>query len=334
MGSFFSKTGPDKTIVKKYGTFKKWCCDERTHFPAKMYGCEDMMHDIASVIGRDSSLDAIISGGLETPPTVEQVKVYDEVIFDHAAIQCVVNGLVLFSWNLEGRCDEKYGADHVERRAAMKEFMARLNPFPDVLCFQELFLRSNMPPADKMRAEAEAILRDVVPNSNDFYYVFDGYTGGTIVHKKCAVTKESTAVESKSFEVTLTKGEAMPEIGEILKKIELDSKQIQRPMDNNKKCTVVHVKGKDKPFYVVNVHLKAVQMSLRGNSKHLKEVSNLLSHLKEEMKEGIVFIGDHNSVTPEKIYENATEGGKRRRTRKRPRRRCASRKRTKRYAVM
>jgi endonuclease/exonuclease/phosphatase family metal-dependent hydrolase len=126
----------------------------------------------------------------------------------------------------------------------------------------------------------------------------------------------------------------MPEIGEILKKIELDSKQIQRPMDNNKKCTVVHVKGKDKPFYVVNVHLKAVQMSLRGNSKHLKEVSNLLSHLKEEMKEGIVFIGDHNSVTPEKIYENATEGGKRRRTRKRPRRRCASRKRTKRYAVM
>jgi exonuclease III len=332
MGSFFSKTA-DKTIVKKYGTFKKWCCDERTHFPAKMFGCEDVIHDIASVIGRDSSLDAIISGGLEVAPTVEDVKVFEEVIFDHAAIQCVVNGLVLFSWNLEGRCDEKYGAYHEERRAAMREFMAKLTPFPDVLCFQELFLRSNMPPADNMKAEAEGILMEMVPNSDDFHYIFDGFTGGTIVNKKCAVTRESKSVESKSFEVKLTNGDETPDIDEIFKKMELDSKQIHRPMDKNKKCTVVHVKG-DKPFYVVNVHLKAVQMSLRGSSKHLKEVSNLLSNLKEEMKEGIVFIGDHNSVTPEKIYENATEGGKRRRTRKRTRRRSASRKRTKRYAAM
>lgn len=53
----------------------------------------------------------------------------------------------------------------------------------------------------------------------------------------------------------------------------------------------------DKPFVLVNIHLKAVRSFNQDtiNYVHIKELDNILSHLKNYFKKGVVFIGDHNN---------------------------------------
>lgn len=275
----FSKTPPLTNGLD----FKKWCCDKPTHFPKKMIGCEDWSHDIAARLGQASALDAIITVG---PLTVSNEIIFDP-IYDHAAIQCNVNGLTLFSLNLEGCCNKRYNKNlQHDRWNQLKEMIKGLHPFPDIFCFQELFLRSNMPDPKDRRLSAVTLMQELLDTKqSNFIYIYDDFTGGTIVNKKCIHSDQSVYYP----DIHLTD----------------PVKFIARYKDINKKCTMVHVYKGETSFYVVNVHLKAIQTSIAGNSFHKKEVANLLAHLKEEMKVGIVFIGDHNTTQPLKLYTQA-----------------------------
>jgi endonuclease/exonuclease/phosphatase family metal-dependent hydrolase len=289
-----------------------------------MYRCEDRMHDAAAFLGSESALDAIIAGGSNELPPVVNVQVFNNGIYDHSPIQCQVHGVTLFSWNLEGLCDQNYDpASHDERWLRMTAFIQQLNPFPDVFCFQELFLRSNMPVlADRKNKAFQNMELMLGPQKDDFIYVYDDFTGGTLVRKKYA----------QSPAVVVDVGADLPEDKEKEKEEEdLEMKQIARYNDQNKKCTVVRVfYAPNQSFYVVNVHLKAVQMSYNGRAIHRKEVANLLAHLTAEMETGVVFMGDHNTVDSETIYT----AGRRRPRRKTARKKSASRRRPKKYAVM
>ena len=279
----FSKTTPLTNGLE----FKKWCCDKPTHFPKKMIGCEDLLHDIAARLGQASALDAIITVG---PLTVSNETIFDP-IYDHAAIQCNVNGLTLFSLNLEGCCRKNYNKTlHHDRWKQLKDMVKSLHPFPDIFCFQELFLKSNMPDPKDRRLSALALMQELLDTKqSNFIYIYDDFTGGTIVNKECIRSDQSVYYP----DIHLTN----------------PVKFIARYKDLNKKYTMVHVYKGDTSFYVVNVHLKAIQTSITGNSIHKKEVANLLAHLKEEMKVGIVFIGDHNTTQPLRLYTQA--GGRR-----------------------
>jgi hypothetical protein len=306
---------------KKGVPFTKWCCDEPTHFPKKMKNCEDLSHDAAAALGGDAALDAIITVG---PVAVTDVKVFgtpEMPIYDHTAIQCRVNGLTLFSLNMEGRCNMLRNEELYEMRwEQLKAVVRRLDPFPDLFCLQELFLRSNMPRYLGERRElADALMRELLDEKQeDFIFTYDDFTGGTIVNKKYLLSDRKMVydespngseneIEMKNYAGVQTKHRV---------------RHIARYGDPDKKCTVVHVHNGVTSFYVVNVHLKAVQTILNGELFQQKEVSNLLANLQEEMRVGVVFIGDHNTTHPEKLYAQA--GGKKRFTSKRRRKKINS----------
>jgi hypothetical protein len=284
MGAFLSKAPPSipKTSLFKnahFGyVFKQGCCSAPTQFPKLMAQCEDKAHDVAARLGSPSSIDAVFTCDKSDPPDVTDVTVHAP-IYDHAAVQCTVDGVTMLAWNLEGLCDAKYNAKvSAARKAQAAAFFAALDPLPQVLLFQELYLRSNM--ATDAKETVRALLGDRV---DQYYVYYDGFTGCT-----CVATE--LGYQAPKF--------------------------IPRPNEPNKKSTVVKAGN----LYVVNVHLKAIQTSLRGRQLHLEEVGNLLRNVQAEVAQcPVVFIGDHNTPTPQYLYMNAPRlgGGTRRRRRHR-----------------
>jgi len=51
----------------------------------------------------------------------------------------------------------------------------------------------------------------------------------------------------------------------------------------------------NQPFYLLNMHLKAIHNPLTKNKTHISELSNILVHIKHKIKKGIVCIGDYNN---------------------------------------
>ena len=268
--------------------FRKGCCAEPTHFPDKMAKCEDMAHDIASRFGGPTSIDAVFTcckNGV--PPEVKGKKFYPP-IYDHAAVQCTVNDVTMLAWNLEGLCDDAYNAHESRRRMAVardvfdKHVFDKLENVPQVLLFQELFLRSNMPKANAETVAKETVRFLIGARFDKYNVYYDGFTGCTCVAKEL--------------------GDQKP-------------KFIPRPNDPTKKSTVV----KAGDLYVVNVHLKAIQMSVRGTQLHLEEVGNILRNVQAEVAQcPVVFIGDHNTTNAQYLYMNApnSRGGRKTRSRK------------------
>ena len=84
----------------------------------------------------------------------------------------------------------------------------------------------------------------------------------------------------------------------LFKKLEL----IQRK-DSKKHAMVISINS-DKPFVLVNIHLKAVRSFNQNtiNHVHIQELDNILSHINHYFKKGVVFIGDHNHKDILPIY--------------------------------
>jgi len=260
--------------------FKQGCCSVPTQFPKIMAQCEDTAHDVAARLGRPTSIDAVFTCNKKgkDPPAVSDVTVHPP-IYDHAAVQCTVDGVTMLAWNLEGLCDAAYNAKvSAARKAQAVAFFTALDSLPQVLLFQELYLRSNMPKADA----AKETVRSLLGGRVDQYYVYyDGFTGCTCVATELGYQKP---------------------------------KFIPRPNEPNKKSAVV----KAGDLYVVNVHLKAIQMSVRGTQLHLEEVGNILRNVQAEVAQcPVVFIGDHNTTDPKYLYMNAPNSRGGRKTRRR-----------------
>ena len=268
--------------------FKQWCCKGATQFPKLMAQCEDQAHDVAARLGSPSSIDAVFTCSKDpTVPAVTDLKIHAP-IYDHTAVQCTVNGVRILTWNLEGLCDAAYNAQvSAARKAQAAAFFNAMESLPQVLLFQELYLRSNMPKEDVAKETVRSLLGDRV---DQYYVYYAGFTGCTCVATELGSPKP---------------------------------KFIPRPNEPNKKSAVV----KAGDLYVVNVHLKAIQMSVRGTQLHLEEVGNILRNVQAEVQQcPVVFLGDHNTPDPKSLYMNAPNlsGGKRRRKSKRksrPRRR-------------
>jgi hypothetical protein len=244
-----------------------------------MAQCEDQAHDVAARLGSPTSIDAVFTCSTTDPPDVTDLKVHPP-IYDHAAVQCTVDGVTMLAWNLEGLCDAKYNAQvSAARKAQAAAFFAAMAPLPQVLLFQELYLRSNMPKVDAAQETVRSLLGDHV---DQYYVYYDGFTGCTCVAMELGYQKP---------------------------------KFIPRPNEPNKKSAVVKAGN----LYVVNVHLKAIQTSVRGTQLHLEEVGNILRNVQAEVAQcPVVFLGDHNTTNAAYLYMNAPRlsGGRSRKARK------------------
>jgi hypothetical protein len=102
----------------------------------------------------------------------------------------------------------------------------------------------------------------------DYIYKSDGFTNGVIIPKH------------------------------LFKKLELVKRTHSR-----KHTMILSIKS-NKPFYLVNIHLKAIHTFNQStiNHTHIEELDKILSHIRSYFKKGVVFIGDHNNVDVLPIY--------------------------------
>jgi len=233
-----------------------------------MYKCESMHHSAASIVGRESTLDYVVSAG---PVKVDESGVLDYMLTDHKPIYCVVDGQIFLSWNLEGGCN------HFTRYPAIKEYVRSITDKRPIFLFQELFLQTLLKKTSDQEARdamAKERFDDMFMDEN-YDYKYDGYTG-LIAYPR---------------ELTESKGKG------------LAFKAIQRP-NSDKKCMVVSVGTKaGERYHVVNMHLKSVvTFPFSGFALHKQELANIKANLQNELEEGVVFIGDHNRKNVGKLY--------------------------------
>jgi len=259
----------------------KHCCNESTHFPAKMYNCESYAHDAASYVSDPASLDHIISI-TPTSINVKDTTVHDILITDHKPISCRVNGVPIVSWNIEGLCTDGSRLDAVKNK--IRKFISK----GFIIIIQELFLQDKLRSLsqDEINILTVARMRTIFGVDSHSVRISDGYTGAMYIPT-----------------------------------IYYDKKPLSiKRINSNKQCLVLYINCKN-PFYLVNMHLKSTPLTLMGKRQHYKEVLNILSvlHEKKILSVGAIFMGDHNRITIEKIYDRALQTVKQNKTRRRKR---------------
>ena len=143
----------------------KRCCSKNTQFPSRMYGCESMMHSMASYVGSPKILDFAYTRGI---PDIEvgASQVHDIRTTDHNPISIEVYGVIVVSWNIEGMCTRS------KRETAVKEninYLQSLFDKPVIFLFQEIFLQ------DEVNHEiSEDRMKRLLPG---YTFITDGYTG-------------------------------------------------------------------------------------------------------------------------------------------------------------
>uniref|UniRef100_A0A6C0AHI0 Endonuclease/exonuclease/phosphatase domain-containing protein n=1 Tax=viral metagenome TaxID=1070528 RepID=A0A6C0AHI0_9ZZZZ len=143
----------------------KRCCSTNTQFPSRMYGCESMMHSMASYVGTPKILDYAYTQGIPDNE-IGKSHVHDMQTTDHNPISIEVYGLIVVSWNIEGMCTRS------KRETAVKEnikYLQSLFDKPVIFLFQEIFLQ------DEVNDEnAEDRMKRLLPG---YTFITDGYTG-------------------------------------------------------------------------------------------------------------------------------------------------------------
>jgi endonuclease/exonuclease/phosphatase family metal-dependent hydrolase len=130
-----------------------------------MYGCESMMHSMASYVGSPKILDFAYTRGI---PDIEvgKVQVHDIQTSDHNPISIELYGVIVVSWNIEGMCTRS------KRESAVKEnlkYLQSLFDKPVLFLFQEIVLQ------DEVKHESsEARMKRLLPG---YTFITDGYTG-------------------------------------------------------------------------------------------------------------------------------------------------------------
>lgn len=244
---------------------RQHCCSKNTHFPHKMKSCESIPHTIASYIGSDSPIDHIISiENKEGLLRISHIEVLPYLITDHKPIFCIINDIPILSWNIEGLCNSKLT---IERTNKIKEILSQLHEkYSNIIfLFQEVYLQTDI----KKKKITSSIdrLKELFFH-DDYTYKTDDFTSAIILPKH------------------------------LFKKLEL----IQRK-NSNKNAMIISIDS-DKPFILVNIHLKAVRSFNQDtiNHRHIEELDNILSNINHYFKKGVVFIGDHNQKDVLPIY--------------------------------
>jgi hypothetical protein len=246
---------------------KKYCCNKNTHYANKMKNCESTLHTIAGYISPNNSIDHIVT--LETNPSivVSNETILNSLITDHKPIFCKVNNIPILSWNIEGLCN--IPSETHTRFIRIKNVLSEIHKqYPSVIfMFQELFLQDRLTKNnDKMGIER---LQSLFHHSN-YTYIYDGYTGGVII---------PTYLYYKNIQL------------------------IERK-ESNKKCMVLYIRA-SQPFYLINMHLKAIHNPITKDKTHIGELSNILFHIKHKIKKGIVCIGDYNNENVLYLFEES-----------------------------
>jgi hypothetical protein len=246
---------------------KKYCCDKNTQFATKMKNCESTLHTIAGYITSNRSIDHIVS--IETHPTmhVTDETILNILVTDHKPIFCKVNGIPILSWNIEGLCNKL--EEHELRLQKIIYYLSEIHKkHPNIIfMFQELFLQSVLSRRNyKMGIDRLHMLF----HHPDYTYIYDNYTGGIII---------PTHLYYKNIQLITRK-------------------------DSKKECMVLYVRA-SQPFYLINVHLKAVKNPIFRNTTHIDELSNILLNVKHKFKKGIIFIGDHNNSNVLELYHES-----------------------------
>jgi hypothetical protein len=88
----------------------------------------------------------------------------------------------------------------------------------------------------------------------------------------------------------------------IIPKYLFKSMELIHRENSHKTAMVIGIKS-PRPFYLVNIHLKAVQSTKSSiDDVHSNELNNILSQLGTKFKKGVVFIGDHNNTDVLPLY--------------------------------
>lgn len=243
---------------------RQHCCKQNTHFPAKMKSCESIPHTITSYFANDSPIDHIISIS-KNSLHVSNVRILPYLITDHKPIFCKVNQIPIVSWNIEGLCNTNEMT--IERLHSIQKILKKLHSsYPNIIfLFQEIFLKSEI----KKNKHLSSLdrLKELFYHPQ-YTYKSDNYSSGIIIPTHLFSTLDL----------------------------------IQRK-HTHKYALVIYIKSQQ-PFYLVNIHLKAVQSLDQDHihDTHLQELNNILKKLKYKLNKGAVFIGDHNNTDVLPIY--------------------------------
>lgn len=160
------------------------------------------------------------------------------------------------------------GICNLDRFTPIQKVLIKLHKkYPSIIfLFQELFLQNDL---SNLRNKQLIRLKQLF-NHPDYTYKTDHYTSGAIIPTH------------------------------LYKSLKLI------PRKNSKKNAMVLHINSEKPFYLVNMHLKAVRSLSKNtiNNTHIQEVSNILNHLTSKFNKGVVFIGDHNNPDILPIYNS------------------------------
>jgi len=246
---------------------KKYCCNKNTHYASKMKNCESTLHTIAGYVSPNNSIDHIVT--LETNPSivVSSEAIINALITDHKPIFCKVNDIPVLSWNIQGLCNvpSETHARFIRIKNVLSDIHKK-NPSV-IFMFQELFLQDNL---NKNNYSMGIERLQTLFQHSDYTYIYDGYTGGIII---------PTYLYYKNIQF------------------------IERK-ESKKKCTVLYIRA-NKPFYLINMHLKAIHNPLTKNKTHISELSNILVHIKHKIKKGVVLIGDYNNENVMYLFHQA-----------------------------